>query len=169
MRITLIAAVSQDGFISRNGGVPWDLPEDRRQFRLHTQGKWLLLGRRTFQEMTGWFREGHRPLVLSRDPTWTPEPGRRVENVETAARVALEAGADELVVCGGGQVYAAAIPYATHLRITHVADVLRHGIAFPSIPPQSWAAFRCECHPASGGAPAFEVRDYVRRGVGPRV
>jgi len=70
-RTIIIAAVSADGFISRGTGVPWDLPEDRQHFRRLTQGQWLFLGRRTFEEMLGWFKD-HHPVVLTRRPLLPP-------------------------------------------------------------------------------------------------
>ena len=91
VRVIIIAAVSADGFISRGTGVPWDLPEDRAHFRRLTAGRWLLLGRRTFEEMTGWFRE-HRPLVMTRRALPSPWEAAGVAGVEEAMRRVEEGG-----------------------------------------------------------------------------
>lgn len=135
--VTLIAAVSVDGFISRGRGVPWDLPEDRAHFRRYTADKWLLLGRITYEEMRGWFR-GHTPLVLTHDSGCKPAPGHRVASVKEAMELAASARQDEIVVCGGAQIYALAMPHATRLIVTRVDERLGSGLPFPGISSSEW-------------------------------
>ncbi len=135
--VTLIAAVSDDGFISRGQGVPWDLPDDRAHFRERTLGRWLLVGRRTYEEMIGWFHN-HQPLVLSTDAGFAPAIGTRVATVEAAIQIASDAGAGELMVLGGGQVFAATMPLATRLDLTLVHTRLGTGIPFPAVDPGVW-------------------------------
>jgi dihydrofolate reductase len=157
--VTLIAAVSEDGFISRGKGVPWDLPEDRAHFRRYTAGKWLLLGRTTYEEMLGWFHD-HTPLVMTRDARHEPAIGKRVSSVAEAIALAEQAAQDELVVVGGGQIFAEAMPSAQRLVITHVADRLGAGVAFPEIDPHEWTLVKSEPH---SGALAFSFEEYERR------
>lgn len=145
--VTLIAAVSEDGFISRGQGVPWDLPADRAYFRKYTTGQWLLLGKSTYLEMLGWFRD-HQPLVLSRDPTFQPPVGMRVASVAEAMQRARAAEARELVVCGGSQAYAQSLPYARRLLLTRVQDTLGHGVAFPELDASEWQVLSEEHHVA---------------------
>ena len=156
--VTLIAAVSEDGLISKGRGVPWDLPEDRAHFRRYTAGKWLLLGRTTYEEMHGWFG-GHMPLVMTRDPGYDPAIGKRVSSVAEAIALTEKAGQDELVVVGGGQIFAEAMPYANRLIITRVADRLGAGVPFPNIDPHEWKLIRSETH---SGAPPFSIERLER-------
>jgi dihydrofolate reductase len=121
-------------------GVPWDLPGDREHFRAFTKGKWLLVGRTTYEEMTGWFDEGRVPLVLTNDGGYQPQSGRAVGSVEQAVQMARTAGQAELVVIGGGQVYAAAMPLAHRLLVTHVGMKIGRAIKFPNIDPLQWIA-----------------------------
>ena len=145
--LTLIAAVSADGFISTGKGVPWNLPRDKEHFRRSTRGQWLLLGRRTYEEMRGWF-QGHHPLVLTSDETFTPPLGAAVSSVEEALSVAGKGGAQELFVCGGGGAYAAAMPLADRLMLTQVDTILGGGIPFPAVPPERWQAVSQQAFPA---------------------
>ncbi len=147
--LSLIAAVSDDGFISTGKGVPWDLPDDRTHFRHYTAGGFLLVGRTTYLEMTGWFSD-HRPMVLSRDSTFHPDAGHhRVPTVPLALLYAQQAKAEELIVCGGAQTYAAAMPLANKLLITRVHDRLGKGIAFPPIDSRRWIETSRIEHPAN--------------------
>ncbi len=143
LRVILIAAVSADGFISAGQGVPWSLAADRAHFRRLTAGKTLLLGRRTFDEMQGWFRD-HAPLVLTGRVLPARWEGAGVSSVAEALARTEEAGASELWVCGGGSVYAAALPVATELILTEVHESLGGGVAFPEVAPVTWRVVRRE-------------------------
>jgi dihydrofolate reductase len=135
--LTLIAAVSADGFISTGKGVPWHLPRDIAHFRSTTSDQWLLIGRSTYLEMLGWFKN-HRPLVLTRDPAFIPPIGQAVSSVAEALQVAEEGGAADLFVCGGGGAYNAAMPWADRLILTHVDCALGSGVPFPAMNPGEW-------------------------------
>ncbi|MFM7607216.1 MAG: dihydrofolate reductase [Prosthecobacter sp.] len=146
-RLTLIAAISEDGFISRGQGVPWNLPRDRRNFRSATAGKWLLIGRRTYQEMLGWF-EDHTPLVLTQNRTFVPSVGKVVHSIHEALDLAAEARVPELFVCGGAGVYADSISIADRLLVTHVKNLLGDGVRFPAIESPPWHLISKIEHPA---------------------
>lgn len=157
--VTLIAAVSADGFISRDKGVPWDLPADKAHYRRYTDCKWLLLGRTTYEEMLGgWFRD-HVPLVLSRDHSWQPPVGRRVSSAAEAVALAEAAGQPELVVCGGRAAFDQAMPLAHRLVLTRVEAKLGRGIAFPAVEAAEWQVTKSESHP---GDPSFRI-EWLRR------
>lgn len=163
-RVTLIAAVSADGFISAGRGVPWDLPRDKAHFRAATQGHWLLLGRITYGEMLGWFRPDQHPLVLTYEPQPTPPVGEAVPSVEKAIQKTEAGGAGELMVLGGGGAFAAAMPWADRLVITHVDSLVGEGVAFPPIRPGEWAEVeRLEHPPDAENAIAMVFSTYERR------
>ncbi len=160
--LTLIAAVSADGFISTGQGVPWNLPRDKEHFRRTTRSQWLLLGRRTFEEMTGWFEDRH-PLVLTHSPVYAPPVGEVVASVAEALQVAAAGGAAELFVCGGGEAYAAAMPCADRLILTHVSSTLGSGVPFPDVPPTEWRQTSREDFPADAThAQALSFATYER-------
>ncbi len=163
--LTLIAVVSADGFISTGTGVPWRLPRDQEHFRAATRGQWLLLGRRTYEEMLGWFKD-HRPLVLTHRSDFTPPCGHRVSSVAEALHLAGAEGARELFVCGGGDAYAAAMPHADRLLLTHVDAALGGGVPFPKIDPALWQMTEREDFPADAmHAHGMRFASYERRGA----
>lgn len=135
--LTLIAAVSADGFISTGQGMPWHLPRDTAHFRRTTRTQWLLVGRRTHAEMLGWFHD-HHVLVLTHDLNLATTIGTAVSSVTDALSIAAKGGAAELFVCGGGATYAAAMPLADRLILTHVDTVLRGGVPFPPLDLKVW-------------------------------
>lgn len=160
--LTLIAAVSDDGYISPGTGVPWDLPLDKAHFRAYAHGKWLLLGRKTYEEMLGWFSD-HHPLILSRDDRFLPFIGQKVDSVDQALSLATQNHQAELIVLGGGGAFHAAMPQADRLVITHVHDLLGGGVSFPAFSSDDWEAIQREAYPADElHAYSFDIVTYQR-------
>ncbi len=147
MRLTLIAAVSEDGIIAQGGRIPWDLPRDVAHFRAYAAGKWVLLGRKTYAEMVGWFTDQH-PLVLSRNEAFHPTVGERVCSVEAAWEQAQRAGVAELLVLGGGEIFALTLPLAQQLILTVVQTTLHHGTRFPDWHSPDWRCVETQSFPA---------------------
>jgi dihydrofolate reductase len=161
--VSLIAAVSADGFISRGQGVPWKLPADLKHFRAYTAGKWLLLGLKTYKEMIGWYREDQHPLVVNLDASYQPPVGQRVSSVTEAIDLAKAADQPELVVVGGRSVFDASMPHAHRLVITHVHEILGGGVPFAPFSPQEWEPISREAYPLDAEHPqSFEIVVYER-------
>lgn len=152
--------------LADSGGIPWNLPHDAAHFREFARGKWLLLGRRTFGEMRGWFDAGHTPLVLSSTCGWDPEIGRVVASIPQALALAEAAAQEELVCCGGARTYAAALPYADRMVLT----LIGHGYApdsgavyFPAWRSMEWRAVSSSALPReSAREPAARVITFER-------
>ncbi|HQZ27875.1 MAG: dihydrofolate reductase [Verrucomicrobiales bacterium] len=146
MNVSLIAAFAEDRLLgSEKGHLPWDLPRDKMHFRRYTAGKWLLLGRKTYEEMEGWFTD-QRPLILTRSADFRPSAAHHavVSSVPQAIDLASGNGAGELVVCGGAGTFAAALPYADTLVLTRVKTRIEveKPVFFPEF--ESSHRWRCE-------------------------
>ncbi len=112
MKLSLIAAMDQRRLIgSMNGGLPWHgIEQDREHFRSYVEGKALLVGRKTFEEMEGWFDSNHKPYILTRDRNYVSKTSARVAfSFDEAIRQAEKESETELVVCGGEAIYERAI------------------------------------------------------------
>ena len=167
--ITLIAALSAEGVIgTERGGIPWSLPRDAAHFRRQVAGKALLLGRKTYEEMRGWFRDEH-PIVLSASAAFRPNERdvRTAGSLDAALAVAASGEANEIMVCGGASVYALTLPVASKMILTHVAaspENTPETPRFPSFYPADWRIAREEFHPADAeNAHAIRMAWYERR------
>ena len=69
-----------------------------------------------------------------------------------------------MCVIGGGEVYALALPMATHLHLTHVDTLVDNADAFfPAFDANDWRVVSREAHPIDDKhALAFEFVDYER-------
>ena len=158
--------MDQNHLIATDHKIPWKLPDDVAHFRSVCAGKWLLVGRQTYEEMDGWFQPDQMPLILTSACGYDPKPGRGVASVPQAMALAANADQSELVCIGGAQVFAAAFPEATRLLITHVEHAFAPGkrpAYFPEVDPQVWDATSTQVHPVDEHhAWPFRIIEYVR-------
>jgi dihydrofolate reductase len=149
--VAIVAAVAENGVIGDGGRMPWRLSSDLRRFRALTLGKPVIMGRRTFESI-GKPLAGRFNVVVSRSGGFRAE-GAAVaaslgEALALAEARARADGAGEVMVIGGGEIYAAAIGYADRLYITHVAAQPAGDVHFPAIDPAVWEAISREAIPA---------------------
>jgi dihydrofolate reductase len=166
MDIVLVAAVAENGVIGRAGGLPWRLKSDLQHFRALTTGKPVVMGRRTWASLA-------RPLpnrtniVVTRDPAFTARGAIAAASfaagLEVARGDALRRKVDAIMVIGGGDIYAQAMPLATRLEITRVHARPDGEAVFPAIDAAVWRETgRRECRPGSGDEASFTYLTYTR-------
>ncbi len=165
MSLTLIAAMSENHVIGREGGLPWRLPADMRHFKEVTTGHPVVMGRRTWESMKGPL-PNRRNIVLSRRPGFTAE-GAEVVTTLDAALARAEAPAAEdgspVFVIGGGEIYELALPRADRLDLTIVHAIVTGDAFFPAWDPAEWRLVSERHHPADERhAHAFTFRVYER-------
>jgi len=141
--IALIAALDRNYAIGRDGAMPWHLPNDLKRFKSLTLGKPVLMGRKTAQSI-GRALPGRLNLVLTRGQATPFAEQRAVASLEQA--IALATG-NELMVIGGGEVYALALPQATRLHLTFIDTEAADADAFfPRFDPAQWRETWREAH-----------------------
>jgi dihydrofolate reductase len=141
--LVLIAAVARNGVIGAVGALPWRLSSDLKHFKAATIGKPLVMGRKTFQSI-GRPLPGRTTIVVTRDPSFAFAGVGVAHDVDEALRLAEAGGSSEIMIAGGGEIYAQTIDRAARLLITEV-DVAPVGDArFPTIDPALWRETRRE-------------------------
>jgi dihydrofolate reductase len=139
--LVLIAAVAENGVIGRANRLPWRLKSDMQHFRSVTMGHPVVMGRKTFQSL---FKplKGRTTIVVTRDPTFTAPGGIVAPSLAAALAAArgdaLRRGADAIMVAGGGDIYAQAMPVAERLIITLVHERPEGDAVFPAIDRNVW-------------------------------
>ena len=119
--LSMIVAHANNRIIGKNNTMPWHLPADLAYFKKTTLGKPVVMGRKTYESI-GRPLPGRQNIVISRDKNYQAVGIEVVSSVEQAL---LKAGdVDEIMVIGGGAIYAHCLPAAQRLYITHIeADV----------------------------------------------
>jgi dihydrofolate reductase len=149
MRISIIAAVAENGVIGRGGRLPWHLADDLRRFKRLTMGHTIVMGRRTWESI-GRRLPGRRMVVVSRQTDYHAA----VEGVEVAAsldaalQLAAAAGDEEAFVVGGAELYREALKVADRLYLTSVLADVAGDTHFPGIDWNNWCLLEAEAHQA---------------------
>ena len=128
MIISMIAAMADNRVIGKDNQMPWHLPADFAWFKRSTMGKPIVMGRKTYDSI-GRPLPGRLNIVVSRDETL------KIEGVTTATSVeqALELVGDveEVMIIGGGSIYAHCLPKVDKLYLTHIDLAVDGDTQFP--------------------------------------
>lgn len=164
-RVALVVAVAKNGVIGKDNKLPWRLPGDLKHFRELTWGKPIVMGRKTFQSL-GRPLPGRDNIVVSRSRRWDAGGVTVVPTVESAlevgARLAEAKGVDEVMIIGGAQIYALALPLADRVYLTEVDAAPEGDTFFPALDPATWRETDRVAHPAVGEFPAHAFVVYDR-------
>ena len=124
----MIVAHAADRVIGKDNDMPWHLPADLAYFKKTTLGKPVVMGRKTYESI-GRPLPGRKNIVISRDENY------RAEGIETAVSVEqalkLAGNVEEVMVIGGGAIYAHCLPAAQRLYITHISAEIEGDTQFP--------------------------------------
>jgi dihydrofolate reductase len=165
-RIVLIAAVAENGVIGRNNALPWRIKSDMARFRARTMGKPVVMGRKTFLSI-GKPLDGRTNIVVSRNAAFGA-PGIVVAPslhaaLLTARGDALRRGAEDIMVIGGTEIFAQAMPLAHRLDITLVHARPEGDAYFPPIDTKTWReTARQECPAGPQDDAAYAEITYLR-------
>ena len=140
---SFVVAVARNGVIGHTNGLPWRLPADLAFFKRLTMGHPIIMGRKT-HESIGKALPGRLNIVVTRTPGYAA-PGCTVVDTVEAAYVAA-AGADEVFVIGGAQVYDAAFDSADRIYLTEVEAQIAGDTYFPRFDRRDWTETVLERH-----------------------
>ena len=136
MRISLIAAMSENGVIGNNNALPWHLPEELKYFRSKTLGKPIIMGRKTFESMGNKPLPNRQNIILTHDKNFSREDVFVVHSVDEALKVV--GTCEEVMIIGGASVYQAFLPFTTRLYLTVVHQEYIGDTFFPIINWEEW-------------------------------
>jgi dihydrofolate reductase len=133
--ISLIAALGRNRVIGLDDGLPWHMPTDARHFRTLTEGKPVVMGRKTFQSLKGPLAR-RTNIVLTRSEDFRPPGCVVVDSVEAA--LAAAGDCDELMIAGGAEVYERFLPCADRMYLTFIDGDFPGDTHFPAYDPEQW-------------------------------
>lgn len=161
MRISLIVATSTNDVIGVSGRLPWHLPNDFKYFKETTMGKPVLMGRLTWESI-GKPLAGRSNIVMTRQADFDAPGATVVDSPATALEAA--AGAEELMVIGGAQVYEQFIDSADRIYLTRVKTQVDGDAFFPPLDSARWTLSSCHSRTADERhAFDYEFRVYDRQ------
>jgi dihydrofolate reductase len=161
IRICAIVAMSDNRVIGRDGGLPWHIPEDLKNFKKITMSKPIIMGRKTFDSI-GRPLPGRDNLVLSRtkltimhkaNADGTPghikhlaPPHPVQEALHLAKALAREANQNEIMIIGGGEIYHGTLAITDRIYLTQVHQTIEGDTLFPALNKAEWRETAREDH-----------------------
>jgi len=163
MRVSILAAVAENGTIGAGGSLPWHLPDDFKRVKRLTTGHTLIMGRHTFDSI-GKPLPNRRSIVLSRDPAYAPPGVDRATSLDQALAMAQDAGETEAFIFGGAGVFTSALSIADRMLLTIVHAEIDGDVCFPAWDPTDWRLIEDQrVDPDSRHAYPYSFRTFVRR------
>ncbi|MGQ4879604.1 dihydrofolate reductase [Billgrantia sp. LNSP4103-1] len=164
--IALIAAVARNGVIGIDNKLPWHLPEDLKFFKRMTQAKPLVMGRKTFASI-GRPLPGRLNIVVTRDTEFHHDGVRVCHDLESALFLADQQAtidaSEEIMVMGGGEIYAQALAHASRVYLTEVDIEVEGDTRFPPLDEHEWQEVQRVPGSPSPGQPTYSFVEYHRR------
>lgn len=147
--ISIIAAISENNCIGKDGTLPWHIPADLAHFKQHTTGKTVLMGRSTWESLPAAVRPlpNRTNIVITRNNAFPlPPKVERYTDIKAAIQ-AHSSDTSELMIIGGASIYEQTIELVDRLYITHIHDTIVDGDAFfPPIEPTIWKEMKRDDH-----------------------
>jgi dihydrofolate reductase len=137
MKISLIAAVSENNVIGKDNDLPWRLPNDMKFFVQTTKGHHILMGRKNLESF-GKLLPNRTNIVLTRDENYKFEGAEIFHDLKAAIQFAKNNGEDELMIIGGGEIYNQALDQADRIYLTRVHAEIEGDVYFPEIDENKW-------------------------------
>lgn len=132
-------AIAKNGIIGGDNDLPWYFPEDLKNFKKLTSGKTVLMGRKTYDSIV---KRLGKPLpdrvnvVITRQENFAALPGVLIFHDIDQALDALKD--TDVYVIGGAQIFAATLPKAEKMFITHIHDEYKGDVYFPEVDYGQW-------------------------------
>lgn len=133
--IILIAAVDSDGAISKNGRLPWNLPNDLKWFKRHTLGNIVVMGRKTFESI-GCALPDRVNIVLSRNLNYKASDCNVAHSVEEVLKLNNEKS--KIFIIGGAEIYSLFMPFSDKMYLTQIEHKFEGDNFFPQLDDSSW-------------------------------
>lgn len=133
--IHCIVAAAKNGVIGRENALPWSLKADLQHFKAVTMGKPVVMGRLTFESI-GQPLPGRQNIVITRNAGYVAAGCTVVASLDAAIAAAGDVPA--IMVIGGAQIYAQALPLATRVYLTEVLADVAGDAVLPELDQTVW-------------------------------
>ena len=161
MKISIIAAMSDNRVIGRDGGLPWHLPSDLKRFKFLTMGHAVIMGRKTF-ESVGKALPGRRCIVITRQGDYKADDILVAHSLGQALSIVGKTET-EVFILGGETIYNLTLDIVTHMYLTVVHATINGDTLFPKFDIDDWKVIQDEKHEADKrNQYAYSFRSYER-------
>ncbi|EEO26849.1 dihydrofolate reductase [Oxalobacter paraformigenes] len=133
MLISHVVAMAENRVIGKNGQMPWHIPGEQKIFRNLTVGKALIMGRKT-HESIGRVLPDRTTIIVTRQKDYQIPGAHVVHSVEEGIALAKKLKLEEIVIGGGGELFAQTLPITDKVYLTIVHAVFEGETLYPELP-----------------------------------
>lgn len=167
VKIAMIAGVAENGVIGNDQTIPWRVPSDMAFFKRMTTGKPIVMGRKQF-DTVGRPLPNRTNIVVTRQQGYQPDGVLVFHDLDVAVQKAIAVaeadGIDEIMIIGGGNLYAQLMDRADRLYISHIDLSPQGDVVFPTIVEADWVVVDLpEITPSPKDEATYRVKVYERR------
>ena len=140
----IIAAVDENNAIGYNGDQLHYISRDLKRFKELTTGNIVIMGRKTFEAIGRALPNRNNIVVTSHliVPAINEDNLYSVGTLEDAYELAEKLNGEKVYVIGGGQLYAAAIPYTQTIELTEILAETEHTDTYFPSSREVWKDFK---------------------------
>ena len=163
MKLSIICALTENRAIGNKGQLLYYLPAELKHFKNLTTGHTIIMGRKTFDSLPKGALPNRRNVVLTHQTGFTA-PSIEVFHALDEALNSCQ-NDEEVFIIGGESIYAAALPLADQLCLTHVhATPKEADTFFPAYDETEWELTASEAHePDEKNALPYTFAFYQRK------
>jgi dihydrofolate reductase len=148
MTISIIVAASLNNAIGKNNDLLWKLPNDMKHFKNVTWAMPIIMGRKTFDSMSGKPLNGRLNIVITRQQDWESAGAIRVDSLYKALEIVQNNDYREAFIIGGGEIYKAALTMADKVYLTRVETEIEGDTFFPELNEGNWTLIEDNAYPS---------------------
>lgn len=161
--LSIIVAVANNNVIGKDNKLIWHLPEDLKRFKDITNGKTIIMGRKTFESL-GKVLPNRFHVVLTQNRNYQFQDARvkivySVEELSTYVK-----SKEEYFVIGGEKIYKMLMPLSQKMYITRIYENFEGDTFFPDINEEEWKLTKKEKGITNTENPyKYEYIDYLKK------
>lgn len=132
--MNLIVAVDKNWGIGKNNKLLVSIPSDMKFFRSETNGKVVVMGRKTLESFpNGMPLKNRTNIVLTRDQNYQVKDTIVVHDIPELLEELKKYPDDQIYVIGGGKVYEELLPYCNVAHVTKIDFAFEADTYFPDL------------------------------------
>jgi len=160
--VNIIAAIGRNNELGKDNRLIWMLPKDLRFFKQKTMGKYILMGRKTYESLPRKL-DGRICVVIS---------SKNIDDYSDAlcfhdfidALSFFEGREDDIYIIGGQSIYEQALPFVDAMYLTEIDAVDYYADAyFPKFNKNEWTIQKLDSGIDNGIE--YQRNRYVRKKV----
>lgn len=147
MNVSVVVAYGKNREIGVNNQLPWRLSDDLKNFKKHTMGKPIAMGRKTFESI-GRPLPGRENIVLTRNENYRPEGVTVMGGLDELFKYCEKKKVEELAIIGGDKIFSQVMDKVNVMYLTEVdASFPKADAYFPSFDANEWELVDSYSHP----------------------